>query len=551
VRRILLPLLLVLIVEFLLFDRMTSRHYTWIYPRWNDQIQPLTESYTGYEYLRENGFWSGIKHTLTKPAAQGDLHSLWAILVFKAAGRPSRSAALAVNMLAFLAWQTALAFAVARGGGSRSLAWLAVGLTLTLRSPWSGVQGSAVDFRLDQVAMCMMGISLAAALLSDGFRSTRWSSIFGGTVGITLLTRFITGAYFVVIFVACLVWTLVSRERLRRGLNVGLAAVIAVALAGPCFWLNRREIYNHYWIGHYFNAEGILWSSHLSFGRASFRLLEQLYAGQLGLVFCVASGLAALFLAGGAWRKRCEPSLEDSGGKSRWPKEAAIFGAIFLLAPALVLVFQNQDLMVWVVLGVAVPGAVVLILSLCIELHLRAVGHRSASVTTTFSSAAVLMAFAVGAGYFVARQAATPYDAKFLAEARLVNALTDRIFATVRANGIVQPRVGVDQATDCFDGQILRVVCYERHRVWVPFIMELPTGITAAPEAALMGRLDDCDFVFATEDGPSGPWPYDQEMFALRPKIVAWCDTHLRLVERFSLFGRRMALYQRRDIQDP
>jgi hypothetical protein len=32
--------------EFLLFDAMTSRHHTKIYPRWNDQIQYLTESYT-------------------------------------------------------------------------------------------------------------------------------------------------------------------------------------------------------------------------------------------------------------------------------------------------------------------------------------------------------------------------------------------------------------------------------------------------------------------------------------------------------------------------
>jgi hypothetical protein len=114
--------------------------------------------------------------------------------------------------------------------------------------------------------------------------------------------------------------------------------------------------------------------------------------------------------------------------------------------------------------------------------------------------------------------------------------------------GIAQPRVAVDRITDYFDGQILRVVCYERHQVWVPFIMELPTGLTAASESVLMGNLANSDFVFATEDGPTGPWPYDREMLVLRPKLLAWCDAHLRLVERFTVFGQHMALYQRRDI---
>ena len=538
--------LLVLVVEFLLFDRMTSLHYARIYPRWNDQIQPLTESYTGYEYMRTNGFWSGIGYTLAKPSAQGDLHSLWAILVFKAAGRPSRSAALAVNMLAFLAWQAALAFAVARGGGSRVLAWMAVGLTLALRWPWSGAQGSATDFRLDQVAMCMMGISLAAALLTDGFRSTGLSSVFGVAVGITMLTRFLTGTYFIVIFGACLVWTLVSRERSRRVLNLGLAAAVAAVLVAPCFWFNRQGIYAHYWIGHYFDPDGALWDSHLSFGRASVRLWEQLCAEQLGAAFWVASGLAVLVLAGGVWFARRGPSPERAGSKNRWPKEAATLGTIFLLAPALVLPLQNQDFLV--VLGAAVPGAVVLLLALCVELRTRAAGRISAGATAKLSGAAALIALAVGGGYFVARQTAAPYDADFAADARQVNALADRIFAAVRASGIAQPRVAVDRVTDYFDGTILRVICYERHQVWVPFIMELPIGLSAASESVLMDQLAISDFALATEDGPPGPWPYDRQMFALRPKILTWCDAHLRLVERFTVFGRRMALYQRRDI---
>ena len=43
-----LAAVLLMLGEFLLFDRMTSRHHSSVYPRWNDQIQYLTESYTAY-----------------------------------------------------------------------------------------------------------------------------------------------------------------------------------------------------------------------------------------------------------------------------------------------------------------------------------------------------------------------------------------------------------------------------------------------------------------------------------------------------------------------
>jgi len=530
--------LLVLLAEFLLFDRMTSRHHAWVYPRWNDQIQPLTEAYTGYEYRRTHGFWAGLGHALAQPAAQGDLHSFWALLAFEAAGKPSRSAALSVNMLAFLAWQAALAFAVFRGGGSRALAWMAVGLTLALGWPWSGAQGSATDFRLDQVSLCMMGISLAAALLTDGFRLRSWSVVFGVAVGLTVLTRFLSGTYFAVIFGACLVWILAARDRWSRGLNLGLAAAVAAVLVAPCFWFNRREIYEHYWIGHYFNADGILWSSHLSFGEASLRLWRQLGTEQLGAAFGLVAGLAVLVLAWGAWAARRRPAPVD--GPGRWPREAAVLGAIFLLGPALVLSLQNNDRMVVVVLGAAVPGAVVVVLALCAGLRARAAGRLPA--------VAALLALVIGGAHFVSRQTANPHDPAFTTDVHRVYALADRVFAAARVSGISQPHVAVDQVTDHFDGTILSVICYERHQVWLPFVMELPTGISAAPVSVLMEQLARSDFVFATEDGPPGPWPYDRQLFELRPQILAWCDAHLRLAERFTVFGRRMALYQRADI---
>jgi hypothetical protein len=45
----------------------------------------------------------------------------------------------------------------------------------------------------------------------------------------------------------------------------------------------------------------------------------------------------------------------------------------------------------------------------------------------------------------------------------------------------------------------------------------------------------------------SGYWPYDQQMRRLYPQLKAWCDDQLHKVGPYSLFGRRMSLYERRD----
>jgi hypothetical protein len=81
--------------------------------------------------------------------------------------------------------------------------------------------------------------------------------------------------------------------------------------------------------------------------------------------------------------------------------------------------------------------------------------------------------------------------------------------------------------------------------------MTLPTGIAEEKPSVLHDRLAQSDFVFLTESGPVGNWPYDKEMHALEPQNQAWCDAHLRPVDRFGLFGQRMVLYQRREIPLP
>ncbi len=530
-----LALIAVFTAEFLLFDQVGAKRHTWIYPRWNDQIQYLTECYTGYQYMQAHGFWAGIWQTLVNPSAQGTLHDFLAVLIFRVVG-VSRSAVLSLNIFALIAWQAALFFAVWRTARPRTLAWAAVMLPLALRGPWSNWTGSTADFRLDHLGMCALGVSLAAALLTDAFRSTRWSVLFGVSVGWTLLTRFITGPYFVLIFLSLLIWCLGSVERKRRTGNLLLAALIAAALAGPIFWINREWVWNYYWIGHFTGPESAIRNPHMGVGQSLAFVWGGLARSHLGIFFWCLAGAGTTVLALGAWLGEAVPPAPPAS-RSWW-----IMGAIFLLAPATILTLHQQKSEI--VVSALAPGAIVLLLAAWLELQRRSAAAWPARL--------IAAGTVIAAGwFFTARQFAPAYDAAFAADARKVNILADYLFTTARAAGLANPRVGVDQVTDCLDGQIMRVICYERQKVWEPFIMTLPTGIGKEKEPLLFERLAQSDFVFLTEDGAVGVWPYDAQMRELLPQTSAWCEAHLRLVERFVLFGKHMALYQRREIPFP
>src|SRR6202142_57397 len=224
--------------EAILFLVTAHNHYAWSYPRWNDQTQYLGQAYGGYELARSAGYAAGAWRTMTQENAQGCLHGILALPIFAVAG-PSRTAALAVNLLAFAALQLATFLAVRRISGRHSIAWASVGLLLALHFPWSGRAGSAVDFRLDWMAACAYGITLAAALAGRGFRSTRWAILLGVAVGVTVLLRFLTAVYFCLIFIALLAWLLARRERWGRCGRLAISGVVAVGIFGPVLLRNR------------------------------------------------------------------------------------------------------------------------------------------------------------------------------------------------------------------------------------------------------------------------------------------------------------------------
>jgi hypothetical protein len=522
-------LLGVFAAEFWLFDQYGARRHTAVYPRWHDQVQYLSEAYTGYEFARSRGVLAGLLNALTNSSAQGTLHDFFAIVVFLFAG-PSRSAALSVNLLALIAWQIAIYLAVSRSTRSRPLALASMMLPLALTGPWENIPGSAYDFRLDHMAMCGLGISAAAGVLTNGFESRRASGWFGIAVGLTILTRFITGTYFVLIFLGLAAWIYCGADRKNRGFNLLRAGLFASVLAVPFLWLNYEVLREYYWIGHYVGPESAIRNPNLGLIRSFRFVTDQLAVRHLGWFF------GAVALAGAIVLTLMRSSTRETGSRSLW-----IIGALFMAAPMVILTFHPQKSAV--VVSALVPGVIVLVIAAW-----DIAARRANPVSRWILASGVMLA---ALAFYTRAQTLVAYPPSIQADIRRVNTLADQIFSRSTAANLKPARISVDYVTDAFDAYAFRVIVYERKRVWIPFDIRLPTGIAEPSDALVMERLKESDFVFLTESDSSGIYPFDRKLAAMRPTLRAWCDANLRGVERFTLLGRSMVLYQKREIPFP
>lgn len=534
-----------MLAEFLVFDRMTSEHYTKIYPRWDDQVSYLNQAYGTYENAQAHGFLYSLRHAFTDLAPQGVLHRVMACFVFAVTGEPSRSAALSLNMLAFLAWQAAVLFAFARTGGGWTLGWMIFGLLPCLFRPWCEEAGAATDFRLDHAAMCLFGVSAAVTLLTRGFRSTGWSVGLGLVLAVTMVERFLTSVYLVPLFLLSAGWILGGPDKWPRMRNLLLSGLVAALLAGPVFWLQRAIIYEYYWVGQVSGAEA---AARIP-GYTALQSIEYIYFNfryqQLGPWFVrngVILTLALLVPALLSFR------LLRAKVTTRVDWDWLFYGLAFFLVPALVLFLHRQKSNV--VLGILVPGLVLLIGWIWSILWPRALALTQSHALTRLLPAGLAVASVyLGGTFFLDRQRWQPHDAAFRADAARINQLTDYFFERSRAANRPAVRLGVDRVSEALNAQVMQVVCYERNGVWLLWQGFLPTGILEEKDEVVMERLGACDFVVLT-DQPAGPdrWPSDRQMRRLYPTLKAWCENNLKRVENFTLFGQQMSLYQSRDI---
>jgi len=530
-----LALIAVMAAELSLFCWGTSRHSAWIYPRWFDQVQYLSEAYDTFGVARAHGFVAAAAHALREPSPQGALHAFLALIVFEVAG-PSRAAALSVNMLAFLALQGVTFGAVSRMSRSRVLPWGAMGLLAALWVPWSGNSGSATDFRLDWMSACAYGAALGVALAGNGFRSTRASALFGVSVGLVLLLRFLTAVYFGLIYAGLAVWLLTERGRARRLGNLILSAAIAAVLSGWAFWHSRHPIYGYYWMGHFGGPEAALRNQHMGPSAALMWFASQLLFQHVGVA------VAALGLAGAAvilGSRSASPPGEHA--KKGVPGSAWLIVTLFFAMPAAILTLHpakaSQPLVVLVV-----PVVWMIVLA-WMQLGRRAPSRIMGLVAGS--------AAACGALIFVARQAAEAAPREDLSEFRAINAVADFVYFRSEEAGLTAPRIAVTGVSDALSAGVLGVLGFERHGHPMGYFQAvLPEDLEEIPRDTVEADLGASDFVLVITQAPA-LWPFDRQMARMRPENLAWCRDHLAHRGDMEYPDLAVSVFERSNMEAP
>ena len=524
---------LLLLVQFLWFDLVGVKSAVATWPRWNDQIQYLTEAYTAWEIQRTAGLAAAWWHTLTNPAAQGAWHDTATLFIFNVAGGPSRSAALALNALALIAWQIALYAALRSCSRTRDAAWLGLALPLLLHGPWLDTAGSVFDFRLDWLATCALGVCAALALATDGGRRRAWCLALGAVIGLTVGLRFLTLAYFIATAALVFLGLLATRqERARRLGGLAAATLLAAWVAVPFLWPNREVIWNYYIVGHFTGPESAIRAPGFDWTSSASWVLREWQHLHLGTQFWIITALAGLATAGLAWQNRHR-------GTMTFP---AFPGFSFLLGPAALLlgsavILTGHPQKSFVVLGNLSAGLIALL-----AWAIAALAGRAGPAWASRLSLAFLGLTFVLHLNLLTRTGPSP---GVRADSPTVFSIVDQVAEISASRGWATPHVGVDRITDGLDAQVMRVVLYERHRLWVPLRMTLPTGIAETTDHMIAERLAASDFVIVSMTGEHGIWPYDQQLRRRRPETLAWVEAHLDLVREFSYEGETMRLYVR------
>jgi hypothetical protein len=154
-------------------------------------------------------------------------------------------------------------FVVLLLAGIQSLAASAHGrraglLAAVLACGFSDVVRLSRDYLLDFPASALLAVAVAALVRSHDLRGRGWTLAFGAAVGLTALTKTMTGI-FMVAPVALALWRRRRAGELGGALrHLGLAALLALAVAGP------------WWLPHLRDAIGYLYHYGLGSGAAPY-----------------------------------------------------------------------------------------------------------------------------------------------------------------------------------------------------------------------------------------------------------------------------------------
>jgi hypothetical protein len=322
----------------------------------------------------------------------------------------------------------------------------------------------------------------------------------------------------------------------RRFAGLILTGAVTGVLVAPLLWHNREAIYDYYFLKHLAGNERDIRAVHA--GITSFAATITFYPHSVLKIHLGGSFLIVAAVALGATGL---PRLFVSRDKSTASEDTCGIALIVLCisVPLALLTFDHDKSDV--VGGMMVPPilwAVLLITNRLMQPPTQTGKHFMTAI------ACFALAFGVARQPRLYERVQRTYQDRQNLEA--VNEFYDRMAALCRQRNWCSPRIATDCHADYLAPANLSVLAFERLGLSIDGHESL-ARLECYPDVdAIFDRLRDSDLVVLTEAPPLGNlYPFDAQMAQLHPRILAWRQSHFRLVDRRRIFDRDVLLFAR------
>jgi hypothetical protein len=533
-------------VEFVLFRGFVAREIAPQPPSHHDQSVYLREAYRIHRQASDEGVGTALRAAAERSGPNGLLFPIEGAVLCLVAG-PSRVSALTANFLFFALLQIAVFATLVSTFRRFSFAAFGLGLLLLTRSPFFWAGGLA-DFRIDLAACCLYGVFLAAALRSSFFTSRVWSIASGLSAGLCILNRYLTLAYFVGLVLAVLPGVVIlfrarssqARWSRSRVLSALLAVGSALLVCGPVLWVNRRAIWQYYFVGH-FGGDGVIRARAAGIQSGLFFYPRSILSTHPG----PAAVLAIIIVAAGLFYfvRDVPTALVDDSSRTLFREGLLFFLAAFAVPFALLATDPDKSPVAG---SIFVPPLLFLSLWLLARWSGLFSGERVREGADRFWRIAGPSLLAAGFLVFASRLmwAGPAPDPGRQEIARLHDVAADFVRRADWRSGLVSS----DRIDDSFDADTLSVFSFERDGILREFEFGLPAGIHAVDPSTALDVVRRSRLVLLTEsETHAGGLPYDQSMRLLTDGLSSVCREGFVPLGRFRLPGRRAVLWARRD----
>lgn len=556
-----LMVLALIVLQWLLFSSYIERELMQTPFVQGDGVWYLSQSYEIYDkFINEDLY------------PVDDFKQRWGPLlnitatVFNSLFGPSRTAALATNIIVFLAWQVLIFYAFKRISGSSLWGLFVFGFCLCLQAPFFEM----FKFQRDFITLGTFGVFIATVLISDTFLNRHWSLASGCIVAIMILFRYVTLSYLAVIyFFMTLVFVFIVLYK-RRGnrdasfymirlINILLSGFVVLILIAYPIYLAKETLFLEY-LKNFTNSKIIIETYNMGMGKSErvFVLLSDYINTSLGPLFVrvVVMFLLISFVVSMMRVVRFGFSYWVSEIKNS-PMMKSMNSNLFLLFTGSCFIIPFTFFCLYstahkvFMISMAAPG-LTLVCFLLVTLNCGMLQQKNKKITLSILSAIALISILFGVWNQVNQYTTISYPREHRQDIDEISRMYDDIYERCMRYNLTTPAISTDFLEDYTLGGCLNLKTYEyeKRRVLISphpllgYPIEYPIELNNS-----IGLIMASDFIVLNPETDNikkwGRYQFVHSMEKYRSVIREKVKENFSLIGNYVIGGQTVELYSK------